>query len=171
MKKLLLACLAIAMLLPISVSAQEDENMSEDASMMESAVSIENYYLHTTVTTDFATTVELVRAALKDEGFGILTEIDFSATMKTKLDKDTPPCLILGACNPGFAWQVFQHEPWIGIELPCNVVVRQLEDGSVEVSMKNPAMLLELTENENLVPIGEELMPKVMRIMEAVSKF
>lgn len=171
MKGMLLASLAILLMLPMTVSAQEDKNMSEDMSMMESAVSTEGYYLHTTVTTDFSTTVEKVRAALKDEGFGVLTEIDFSATMKTKLDKDTPPCLILGACNPGFAWQTFQNEPWIGIELPCNVVVRQLEDGSVEVAMKNPALLLELTGNADLVPIGEELMPKVMRIMNAISKF
>jgi len=169
--KLVGAMLAILMLVPLLISAQEDNAVRNENAMTESSVEVQKYYLHTKVSTDFDTTVEMVRAALKDEGFGILTEIDFSATMKVKLDKNTPPCIILGACNPGYAWRAFEEEPWIGVELPCNVVVRQLEDGSVEVAIKNPAILLEAIGNENLVPVGEELMPKIQRIIEAISKF
>ena len=164
------AILAMLMLVPLLVSAQEDTEMSNENAKMEGSSMTDGYYLLTAVKTDFATTVENVRVALKDEGFGILTEIDFSATMKAKLDKDTPPCLILGACNPPFAWEVFQSEPWIGVEMPCNAVIRQLEDGSVQVAIKNPGMLAEATGNSELKSLGEELTARVERVLAVISK-
>ncbi len=167
--KMLGTFLAIVLLVPFGATAQEESDMS-DAASMHNEITTNGYYMHTAVNTDFATTVENVRAALTDEGFGILTEIDFSATMKTKLDKDTPPCLILGACNPPFAWEVFQSEPWIGVEMPCNVVIRQQADGSVEVAIKNPGMLVEATGNAELTELGVELTARVIRVLEAVAK-
>ena len=137
--------------------------------MMKNTVSENGFFFHTVVNTDFETTVENVRAALPLEGFGILTEIDFSGTMKLKLDKDIPNCLILGACNPAFGWEAYQQEPWIGIELPCNVVIRQLEDGKVEVAMKNPALLVEFTGNEVLRPMSEEIKARVRRVLGSLN--
>ena len=167
--RVFLTLLALLCCMAVNAIAAEENHMSDEAASMHAHITENGYYLHTAVSTDFATTVENVRAALKEEGFGVLTEIDFSATMKAKLDKDTPPCLILGACNPPFAWQVFESEPWIGVEMPCNVVVRQLEDGSVEVAMKNPAMLVEATGNDELGDVGAELTARVVRVLENVS--
>ncbi|MCB1220052.1 MAG: DUF302 domain-containing protein [Planctomycetales bacterium] len=167
--KTLWTLVALFLVLSASAFAQEDGNMNDEAASMHSHITVNGYYLHTAVSTDFETTVEKLRGILKDEGFGVLTEIDFSAKMKEKLDVDTPPCLILGACNPPFAWQVFQSEPWIGVEMPCNVVVRQMDDGSVEVAIKNPGMLVEATGNNELSQLGEDLTQAVVRILEKVS--
>ncbi|MCB1185560.1 DUF302 domain-containing protein [bacterium] len=167
--KTLWTLVALFLALSANAFAQEDGNMNDEAASMHSHITVNGYYLHTAVSTDFETTVEKLRGILKDEGFGVLTEIDFSAKMKEKLDVDTPPCLILGACNPPFAWQVFQSEPWIGVEMPCNVVVRQMDDGSVEVAMKNPGMLVEATGNSELSQLGKDLTDAVVRILEKVS--
>ena len=82
--------------------------------------------------------LEAVPVALKQEGFGILTEIDVSAVMKTKLDKDLRPYKILGACNPNFAYEALQQENKIGTMLPCNVVVQEIDDDTIEVSVVDP---------------------------------
>ncbi len=143
--------------------------MSENAAMMQNQFTENGFYFHTVVNTDFASTVENVRTALPEEGFGVLTEIDFSGTMKLKLDKDIPNCLILGACNPPFGWEAYQSEPWIGVELPCNVVIRELDNGKVEVAMKNPALLVEFTGNEELRPMSEDIKARVRRIMSVLA--
>ena len=162
--KILGAFLAVFMLIPAMALAQGDH-----AHSMHSHITENGFYLNTAVNTGFDETVENLKAALKEEGFGILTEIDFQATMKAKLDQDTPPHLILGACNPPFAWEAFEHEPWIGVIMPCNVVVREMEDGSIEVSVKNPRFISEATGNSDLDEIGEELTARVIRVLEVVS--
>ena len=97
----------------------------------------------------FENVVERTRAALAAEGFGVLTEIDVKATMKKKIDIDMPPYLILGACNPNMAHQAIQAEPRVGAMLPCNVIVRELDDG-IEVSAIDPVASMLAIENDNL---------------------
>ncbi|MCB1310936.1 MAG: DUF302 domain-containing protein [Sedimentitalea sp.] len=103
------------------------------------------------------------RAALSDAGFGVLTEIDVAATMKKKLDKDMAGYLILGACNPGLAWQAMACEPRVGAMLPCNVILRQLDDG-VEVSAVDPAASMKAIDNADL----ERVAGKVRGMLEGV---
>ena len=88
-----------------------------------------NYGLSVTTHLDYEATVEAVRAALAEQGFGVLTEIDVKATLKTKLDVDIEPHIILGACNPPFAHQALQADPDVGLLLPCNVTVRAEAEG------------------------------------------
>src|SRR5450756_3067007 len=87
------------------------------------------YAISTTLDQGIDETLSAVRAALADQGFGVLTEIDLAATLKKKLDVDIPPQVILGACNPPFAHRALQAEPSIGLLLPCNVVVRSAGEG------------------------------------------
>jgi len=126
------------------------------------------YYLSTTVNTDFATTVDHLRAALADEGFGVLTEVDMQAKFKEKLEEDIPPYLILGACNPPLASAVYSQEDWIGILLPCNFVVRELPDGTVMVGAQNPLTLPEATGNAELEALSRKLTGAVGSVLSAL---
>lgn len=109
-----------------------------------------------------------VEAALKTEGFGILTEIDIQATMKKKLDRDYKPYLILGACNPIFADKVLQVEPHIGTLLPCNVTIREVEDGNFEVAIMDPAVAMSMVENPMIEPLAGEVREKLVRMLSNV---
>ncbi|MDI1322764.1 MAG: DUF302 domain-containing protein [Algoriphagus sp.] len=106
-----------------------------------------------------------VEAALKTEGFGILTEIDIQATMKKKLDRDYKPYLILGACNPVFADKVLQAEPHIGTLLPCNVTIREVEEGNFEVAIMDPAVAMSMVENPMIEPLAGEVREKLVRML------
>jgi uncharacterized protein (DUF302 family) len=101
----------------------------------------------------FDRAVEAVRSALGEQGFGVLTEIDVRATMKTKLDVDVPSQVILGACNPPLAHRALEIEPSIGLLLPCNVVVRETGDG-VAVEAIDPAVLVTFTGDAALEPVA-----------------
>jgi len=90
----------------------------------------------------YETALQRVTAALKEEGFGVLTEIDVKATMKEKLDADFRPYTILGACNPPLAHRALSNEPLIGLMLPCNVTVEARDDGGSLVSIVNPEAML-----------------------------
>jgi len=107
------------------------------------------------VDTDFATTVERVRAALAEQGFGILTEIDVTATLKAKLDHDMEDYVILGACNPPLAHRALETDRSIGLLLPCNVVVRRDGDHTA-VQALDPNTMVALTELDALRPVAEE---------------
>lgn len=96
------------------------------------------------------------RAALADQGFGVLTEIDVQATMKKKIDKDMPAYKILGACNPNMAWEAIGMEPRVGAMLPCNVILRQI-DGGVEVSAIDPQASMAAIDNEALIKVAGEV--------------
>ncbi len=109
-----------------------------------------------------------VEEELKKEGFGVLTEIDLQATMKKKLDKDYPPYLILGACNPVFADKVIQAEPHIGALLPCNVTLRELSAGSFEVSIMDPASAMSVVENPQIEPLADEVRAKLSRVLRSI---
>jgi len=110
-----------------------------------------------------------VEAALKEEGFGVLTEIDIQATMKQKLGKDSRPHLILGACNPGYADKVLGIDPHISAFLPCNVTLRALEDGSVEVSAIDPIAAMGALGNAEIEPLAREVEAKLRRVVEGLT--
>jgi uncharacterized protein (DUF302 family) len=107
-----------------------------------------------------------VTEELKQEGFGILTEIDVKATLKRKLDVDFPNYTILGACNPPFAYRALQAEPQIGAMLPCNVIVRQLDDGKIEVAAVDPLASMQAIQNVELQKIAEEIQAKLKKVIE-----
>jgi uncharacterized protein (DUF302 family) len=109
-----------------------------------------------------------VTAELQKEGFGVLTEIDVSSTLKKKLDHNIPPYRILGACNPALAKRALTAEPSIGLLLPCNVVVRQDAAGTVQVEFLDPGMMGQMTSNPDVGPIGIEVREKLQRVMRAL---
>jgi uncharacterized protein (DUF302 family) len=126
------------------------------------------YGFTVTVNEPFDSAVQRVTEALKVEGFGVLTEIDVNATMKKKLDIDQRPYKILGAYNPKLAHQAMEAEPDIGLLLPCNVVVREAEDGSVVVGFMNPATVLGLVQRRELEALGAEVLSRMERVRVAM---
>jgi len=124
----------------------------------------------TTVVLDrpFDDVVAAVRVALSDQGFGVLTEIDVQATMKSKLDADLPPYLILGACNPPFAHQALEIDRSIGLLLPCNVVVRAAGDGTV-VEALDPQVMVTLTGRLELKPVADEVARRLGAALAALA--
>jgi len=123
------------------------------------------YALEKKVEISYDAVVEKVTGLLKDNGFGILTRIDVKNTLKEKLGVDFYRYEILGACNPNFAHEALQNQPDVGVLLPCNVVVSERENG-VFVSIFNPKLISELSENSTLIELGE----KVRKIMDGILK-
>lgn len=114
----------------------------------------------------YARTVE----ALKVEGFGVLTEIDVKETLKKKLGVDFPPYKILGACNPPLAHQALTAAPEVGLLLPCNVTLRQLEDGSCEVALVDPLSMLGIVSNPAVQPVAEQAAARLKRVKAALEQ-
>jgi len=112
--------------------------------------------------------IERVTAALKEEGFGILTEIDVKDTLKKKLDVDFHRYMILGACNPNLAHQALGAESQIGLLLPCNVVVQETNDGEVVVSIADPKAMFAMVNNESLRAVANEADKRLARVMETL---
>ncbi len=119
------------------------------------------YYLNKTTNYSFDAAVEKITAALKEEGFGILMEIDMQATLKAKLNVDRRPYKILGACNPPFAKTALELEEKIGILLPCNVTVIEREDGKADVSVMDPAVAMSVVDNPKLAGLADEVKAKL----------
>jgi uncharacterized protein (DUF302 family) len=117
---------------------------------------------------DFDDVVAATRAALADEGFGVLTEIDVKATMKAKLGVDRDEYLILGACNPPLAHEALQAEPELGVLLPCNVVVYRT-GGKTRVSAVAAEQMLGMVGNEALMPVATEVGRRLGRVLQAVA--
>lgn len=119
------------------------------------------------VKASYEETVQKTRAELKKEGFGILTEIDVRATLKEKLNVDYDNYIILGACNPPFAYQAFQAEKDIGLLMPCNVIVYE-QDGKTFVSAMLPTVVMSVVNNDKLESVGNEIEQKLKKVVDSV---
>ena len=128
-----------------------------------------SYYFNTVVSgKSFEEAIEKVTAELKNEGFGVLTEIDVTSTLKNRIGADFKKYKILGACNPHFAYKALKAEDKIGVFLPCNVVVEENEDGSVEVSVVDPVASMVSVNNDSLNEFATEIQQKLKRVIAAL---
>lgn len=126
------------------------------------------YYIATSLDGSFQATIARVEAALKEEGFGILTRIDVRETMKAKLDKDFRPYVILGACNPTLAYEALQLEDKVGTMLPCNVVVQQPSQGKIEVAAIDPVASMQAIDNPELKEAAKAVREKLSRVIASL---
>lgn len=125
-----------------------------------------NYYFNKVLKTrNFDEAIEEVTIALKNEGFGVLTEIDVQQTLKNKIDVDFKKYKILGACNPHFAYKALQNEDKIGVFLPCNVIVEEHENGDVEVSAVDPIASMISVKNESLGSMAMEIQQMMKNVI------
>jgi len=127
------------------------------------------YFFSTVLKSNMADVEAKVVAALATEGFGVLTEIDVQATMKKKLDIDKPPYKILGACNPKLANHAIDAEPDIGLLLPCNVVLRENEDGDVVVSFMDPEAVFQLVDRDDIKSVATDVKASLERVCAALN--
>jgi uncharacterized protein (DUF302 family) len=125
-----------------------------------------SYHISKTVNFSYEDAVTKVTEELKNEGFGVLTEIDVKDTLKKKIDVDFRKYKILGACNPPLAYKALSAEENIGLMLPCNVIVQETSDGSVRVSAINPLEAMQSVGNENLNSIAGEVSDKLKKVIE-----
>jgi uncharacterized protein (DUF302 family) len=123
------------------------------------------YYFNKTVKGTFEDVIDTVTQGLKEEGFGVLTEIDVTATLKEKLDIDFKKYRILGACSPPDAYKALLAEDKIGTMLPCNVIVQEIEESVFEVAAVNPMASMQAVENEKLSKVAEEITDKLEKII------
>lgn len=127
------------------------------------------YYINTTITgVSFDEAIDRTTEALKKEGFGVLTDIDIKATMKKKLDVDLNNYRILGACNPGYAYKALQEENKIGTMLPCNVIVQENNNGTIEISAVDPMASMQAVENANLGSLAIGIKNKLQKVIDSL---
>jgi uncharacterized protein (DUF302 family) len=126
------------------------------------------YSFATKLQGEMAQIEQLVIAALKEEGFGVLTEIDIQATLKKKLGVEKKPYKILGACNPPLANQVLEVEPDIGLLLPCNVVVREDDDGTIKVAFMDPESVLNLVGKDDIAAAAKDVKARLQRVRQSL---
>jgi uncharacterized protein (DUF302 family) len=125
-----------------------------------------SYYFNKTIEAPFDEAVERVKAELKKDGFGVLTDIDIRKTLQEKLGVDFRPYRILGACNPPFAYKALQAEDKIGTMLPCNVIVQELAPGRVEVAAIDPLASMAAVKNEDLGAVGLQVRAKLKAVVD-----
>jgi len=131
---------------------------------------IKEYAFSTVLDTSYEDAVSKVTDALKEEGFGVLTEIDVKSTLKKKLGVDFRKYVILGACNPPYAHRTLQADLDVGLLLPCNVIVYETDDKKAYVSAFNPVSALEVIKSQKLRKIAEEVSEKLKRVLDKVAK-
>jgi uncharacterized protein (DUF302 family) len=128
-----------------------------------------SYYINKTLTgITFEEGISKITESLKNEGFGILTEIDIKATLKKKLDVDFYNYKILGACNPPYAYKALQAEDKIGAMLPCNVIVQEKVKGEIEISAVDPIASMQAVKNPELGELANEIRNKLVKCIEAI---
>ena len=127
-----------------------------------------SYYFNTIVAGNFGDVVQKTTEALKKEGFGVLTDIDVTATLKKKLGVDFKKYRILGACNPPFAFKALQAEDKIGTMLPCNVIVQEIADGEIEVAAIDPIASMQAIKNPDLRDIADQVQSKLKKVIDSL---
>ena len=162
MNKLKFLALTIAMSVVTAVNAQ-DESATMVMQEMEG-----KYYTAVVVETDFETTIENVKTALKEQGFGIVSEINMQKKLKEGTGKDVPKYTILGTCNPNGAYRALQMEDQIGVMLPCNVIVRETTTGKIEVAAINPHKTMQSIGNPDMIPLATEISNKLKNALKAL---
>ncbi len=127
-----------------------------------------SYYFSKIINESFDKAIVKVIVSLKNEGFGVLTEIDVKETLKKKLDVDFKKYTILGACNPSFAYQALKAEDKIGIMMPCNVIVQEISEGEVEIAAVDPVVSMKAVENPALLEIANQVQEKLRKVIESL---
>ncbi len=125
-----------------------------------------SYHFSKTLKMSMTDAIEHTKAILGGHGFGIVTEIDMTATLKKKIGVEIYPYQILGACSPRHAYAAIQGEPRIGLMLPCNVIVREFEPGKVEVSAVDPVASMQAVENDSLGTVAREVQKNLQAVIE-----
>ena len=129
-----------------------------------------SYAIGTTLRRSYDESVEAVRAALAEQGFGVLTEIDLAATLKAKLGVEVAPQVILGACRPSLAYEALQVDPSIAAVLPCNVVVRSVDEGTTVVEAFDPEAMMGLADNVALASVAADAKQRLTAALSALSE-
>lgn len=127
------------------------------------------YGHHISIAGPFESALEKVTAALKNEGFGVLSDIDIQKAMKDKLGIEMPAYRILGACNPPLAHRALQAEPEIGLLLPCNVTVREGDDGKVKVGFIDPQTMVQMTPNPEVAKVADDAGERLRRVQSSLA--
>ena len=130
---------------------------------------IKEYAFSTVLNTSYEDAISKVTDALKEEGFGVLTEIDVKSTLKKKLDVDFRKYMILWVCNPPYAFRTLQTDLDVGLLLPCNVIVYETDDKKAYISALNPVSALEVIKSQELRKIAAEVSEKLKRVVEKVA--
>jgi uncharacterized protein (DUF302 family) len=128
-----------------------------------------SYTMSKTLSRPYAETVEAVRAALGEQGFGVLTEIDLKATLKAKIDADIAPYVILGACRPPLAFKAVQADPSVGALLPCNVVVRTQDEGTTVVEALDPDVMMSVADSAELKEVAVDARERLAAALDSLS--
>ena len=127
-----------------------------------------SYYIAATLQAPFEEAIKQAEAALKEEGFGVISRIDIQEALKTKIGVDFRPYTILGACNPALAHEALKLEDKVGTMLPCNVVVQAREDGTSEVAAIDPVASMQAIENPRLVEAANEVRQRLSRVIQSL---
>lgn len=127
-----------------------------------------SYYFKTVLQSNFADSIVKAKEALQKEGFGVLTEIDMANTFKNKLDKEIASYTILGACHPASAYEAVEKEPYVGLMLPCNVVVRKISENETEVVAIDPIASMMSIQNSELGLVASTVQSKLQNVINSL---